>query len=664
MSVRVRAPDGAGMSICLRFRMSWIFPVVLLMAAGCASQNLTRSGALMASLDREIAAGIEQRDVAGIWQTYQKWSDGRLDASEGDKTWSDKTGNCRLDWYDRLMRDQLRAPSEAEKLSNDLHQAILRDHRGLRDALKIMATHIDLRPSGSEGFKKVQSKKTAIRVIRSALRQASKSYERAFSPLDADEAKIFRETAYHTTLLKVKGHSLPDKETGRGTCDLMEKIDRRHLHAAADALVPLTDVQFLEQLKTLNPASINTEYGRILVGSPADDTYALEELNRVSVLIDPGGNDTYLEGTVSPDRPVLIVIDLTGNDHYRGTNPGIQGGAIGGISMLLDVGGDDKYEADDVAQASVLGGVGILIDYAGNDSYHGHRRVQGSAFCGFAILIDRAGQDNYHAAMLAQGVGAPLGFGLLEDLAGDDHYYAGGLYLDGYDDTPGYEAWSQGVGAGPRGVANGGVGVMLDGAGDDEYQYDYFSHGGGYWFAVGIARDFEGNDQRGPTQLAFDGNQREEEIFLRWGTGWQAHYGLGFVFDDAGDDIYGGDIVGLGFSWDIGVAGLCDFGGDDRYEIESISQGQARQAGLGILYDVNGNDVYLGDQQGHADPNISYHAQPDCGGNFSFVVDYGGTDNYGGKPDLNNGYHRRGSDSGFLIDRSDVPGLTRTERGR
>ena len=38
--------------------------------------------------------------------------------------------------------------------------------------------------------------------------------------------------------------------------------------------------------------------------------------------------------------------------------------------------------------------------------------------------------------------------------------------------------------------------VLLDGGGDDTYEFDYISHGGGYWFAAGFARDFGGNDQR------------------------------------------------------------------------------------------------------------------------------------------------------------------------
>jgi hypothetical protein len=48
-----------------------------------------------------------------------------------------------------------------------------------------------------------------------------------------------------------------------------------------------------------------------------------------------------------------------------------------------------------------------------------------------------------------------LGIGLLEDVSGRDHYFAGGKFPRGYDDSPGFGGRSQGVGIGPRGVANG-----------------------------------------------------------------------------------------------------------------------------------------------------------------------------------------------------------------
>ena len=76
------------------------------------------------------------------------------------------------------------------------------------------------------------------------------------------------------------------------------------------------------------------------------------------------------------------------------------------------------------------------------------RRVQGQALGGVGMLIARGGKNDYHAAMWAQGFGGPLGFGLLDSVTGNNHYYCGGMWRDSYPETPGYEGWGQGVGAG------------------------------------------------------------------------------------------------------------------------------------------------------------------------------------------------------------------------
>jgi hypothetical protein len=411
---------------------------------------------------------------------------------------------------------------------------------------------------------------------------------------------------------------------------------------------------------------IDTPGGAIVIGGREKNSYQLDEMADVSVVIDLGGDDTYFDGTVSTRRPVLIVIDLSGNDGYRSTKPGVQGAGLMGVSMLLDLSGDEVYQAKDVAQGSCLGGAGILIDYAGNDTYIGLRRVQGEALGGVGILIDRGGNDRYHAAMWAQGFGGPLGFGLLDDVDGQDHYYGGGLYLNSYLDdvdgnrTPGYEGWSQGVGAGLRAVSNGGVGVILDGGGDDVYEYDYLSHGGGYWCGTGFARDFGGHDQRlGATRKAYNGGSRTQRRFVRFSNGYGCHYALGFLFDDAGNDTYNGTIMSVGFAWDCAAGYLFDFGGDDRY---SGTEGNGAQAGFGVLFDYDGDDVYLGRRQGRASSGISYHTLPHCGGNFSFVIDYGGTDKYGCGA-KNNSYLRRTSSGGFLIDRpKEQPSATTAQK--
>jgi hypothetical protein len=446
----------------------------------------------------------------------------------------------------------------------------------------------------------------------------------------------------------------------------MEKMDRAALYDAAEAMAPIADVRLLEQLKSL-PAEgnvkvagvtgtvvrrIDTPSGAIIIGGKEDNAYQLDQMRDVAVVIDLGGGNTYLEGTVGLERPVLMVINLGGNNVFRGTKPGIQGGAILGVSMVLNVGGNNVYEAYDVAQGSAIAGVGIVIDYGPKNRYRGVRRVQGQAIGGIGILIGRGGQNDYHAAMWAQGMGAPLGFGLLDNVTGNNHYYCGGMWRNSYyPETPGYEGWGQGVGAGIRQVASGGIGVILDNGGENTYEFDYLAHGGGYWCGLGFARDFGGNTKRMITRNAYNGGPRTQTSFQRFGCGWGCHYAMGFMFDDSGNDLYEGTIMGTGMAWDCSMGVLCDFAGNDRYAATGgLTQGTGGQMGFGILFDYNGDDVYEGYGQGYASSGISYHKLPYCGGNFGFLVDYGGKDTYGCGAD-NNDYIQRGDAGGFLIDR-------------
>ncbi len=625
------------------------------------------SAGIVELVQQEMAAGITRRNIQSEFGRFCRYLAVKLDSTAGQARTSEVTGNCRLNWYDHLLRHPLVATAEADFFTRYLHKTLTGDHQGLDRALVMARAKMDRSKREPRTFKSPDSPKAALDMVKQALIEAQLDFAAALAPLSRNELGQLARSLYPIfTTQAVNGHTLPDRGTARYLCDLLEKADLDGFYAAADALVPLTDPNLLRQLAALPDSEsvsvegitgpvvsrILTSAGEIIVGGKGNNTYQLDKLPTVAAVIDLGGDDTYLDGSVSIERPVLVIADLGGDDTYRSQQPGVQGGAVLGVSMLLDVSGNDRYEAKDVAQGSSLAGVGILIDFAGNDTYSGLRRVQGHALGGVGILIDRDGSDGYHGAMWTQGFGAPLGFAVLEDIAGNDTYYTGGLYADSYPETPGYEGWGQGVGAGLRQVGDGGIGVILDGGGDDEYEYDYIAHGGGYWLGLGFARDFGGNDKRlGATRKNFHGGQRAERLFQRFCCGFGCHYALGFCFDDDGDDSYDGTIMGLGFAWDCSVGALVDFAGNDRYEATGGgTQGNGAQAGLGILYDYSGDDVYLGYGQGNASSSISYHDLPGCGGNFSFVVDYGGEDQYGCGA-RNNSYIQRGSAGGFLIDR-------------
>ena len=72
--------------------------------------------------------------------------------------------------------------------------------------------------------------------------------------------------------------------------------------------------------------------------------------------------------------------------------------------------------------------------------------------------------------------------------------------------------------------------------------------------------------------------------------------------------------------------------------------------GFGILFDYCGDDMYEGYGQGYAAAQHLVSPLADCGGNFGFLIDYGGKDTYGCGAE-NNSYNQRGDAGGFLIDR-------------
>ena len=629
-------------------------------------------GPEVAKLTAEIESGLQRRKITGGFE--------KMEAFIGGPQKGYSTGCCRLPWVDGLLRHPLAAIGEADIFTRQAHAAASRQEGSVRAVVDIAAEKLTpAGPPATQATRPMQpgsssrpaplkeiarpdpllSTNAGLATLAQAVIEARMDMEKAMAPLSDAELGELQAELYHQTTDTGDATGVAAEGEGRRIFDLLEKkVDQRSLHAAARSVSVLTEPKVLAEIgkipsrvttyvgtgvKGAVVACVDTPAGKIVIGGKEANEYRLDEMTEVCAVVDLGGDDVYLEGTVSSARPVLVIIDLAGNDGYRGVKPGIQGGAILGVSVLIDAAGNDTYDARDVVQGSCLGGFGLLIDMGGNDSYTGWRRVQGQAIAGIGLLIDRGGDDKYRGALLAQGVGGPLGFGMLDDLAGKDDYYAGGKYPNPYGDSPGYSGFSQGFGEGPRGVADGGIGVLLDGGGDDVYEADYFSIAGGYWFGAGFARDFGGNDQRlNSTRTAFDGSERKEARFLRWGIAFGCHCGLGFLFDDEGDDTYSGDAAGPAFAWDGGVAVLCDFKGNDRYNSPSHGLAATYAGGLAVLFDGGGDDVYAG-----APPAMPHDTSQD----FTFLLDLGGgRDQY---PDNleNNKEYVRGWAGGFLIDK-------------
>lgn len=343
-----------------------------------------------------------------------------------------------------------------------------------------------------------------------------------------------------------------------------------------------------------------TEQGHIIIAGAGINRYQLKE--PTALLIDLGGDDIY-EGTIASSADAKhvhgVVIDLAGNDTYNPGQFGLACGRAGGVGLLADLGGDDTYELAIASGGTGFGGIGLLYDADGKDTYTGSKYTQGAALAGLGVLVDAGGDDRYTSHGYALGFGGPAGAGLVLDHSGDDVYQCGRKYASGYNvtDAPNakpddlafqYDAFGMGMGLGRRIISPGqeyasagGLGVVIDKAGNDTSTSSNFSQACGYYFGTGLKLDLSGDDQHGAA---------------RYGHASGAHFGMGLFVDYAGKDIYTstGPTYNCGCAWDHSVF-LCVDGGkeDDGYQLtKSNGLGRADIGSWGVFADLGGNDRY------------------------------------------------------------------------
>lgn len=404
-------------------------------------------------------------------------------------------------------------------------------------------------------------------------------------------------------------------------CQLVaEQLDYGALAAAAQVLAGLADERWLALMEhafhdrralPAPPDGITgevlltreTSSGLIVIGGSGPNAYDLDQ--RVAVVIDLGGDDTYrgrIAATAEAEHGISVVIDLGGQDIYHAAPLGLATGRLG-VGLLVDRAGDDLYELAQGAGGTGFAGLGLLVDLAGNDRYVGAKFTQGAAVGGAGLLVDRAGDDTLTSFGYAIGFGGPLGVGAVMDLAGNDRYQCGEQYpsvynaTDAPDSKPGdalfqYDCFGIGTGSGKRifskdpeqqsyGLA-GGLGVLIDLDGHDRYRSANFAQGSGYFFGAGLKLDLAGND---------------EHAAARYGHAAGAHHSVGLFIDYDGQDLYTstGPVYNGGAAWDRSVMLCIDAGqGDDLYDLQR-SDGLARadHDSWSLFIEEGGRDRYL-----------------------------------------------------------------------
>lgn len=332
-----------------------------------------------------------------------------------------------------------------------------------------------------------------------------------------------------------------------------DAVDMDKLRLANRRFIDAT-MEFARELPYLSDIPenqiIEADFGTIVIGTRGNDVHQLapSRRGRISVLIDPGGDD-----------------------QYRGSDL-----ALNGFSAIIDVSGNDRYVMDGAGLGAAIAGAALLIDLAGNDSYQARYFAQGAAAFGFGALLDLAGDDRYRVEAWGQGFGIADGTGVLWDRAGNDQYAAAGV-PDPFN-RAGAISGVQGAGFGYRGRIGGGVGILRDDSGDDTYEAQMFAQGLGYYFGLGLLWERGGHDRYRALQYA---------------QGNGVHQAIGVLREESGNDRYElAAIYGQGMGLDVAFGTLLDLAGDDDYRASDAAQGAATANGIGLLADTSGNDRF------------------------------------------------------------------------
>ncbi len=336
----------------------------------------------------------------------------------------------------------------------------------------------------------------------------------------------------------------------------------------------------------------------------------------ISVMIDMSGKDSYInenEMLLSQGAAILgtgVLIDGDGKDTYRSVKMS-QGCGFFGMGLLFDIAGDDDYKLEAGGQGAGYFGLGFALDMLGDDSYYIYGDGQGfGGVGGIGVIADYAGNDKYTAEPLAEVVdrgdyhsehkinvnsaqGAGMGrrgdgsdghswaggLGALIDIKGNDYYYSGNWTLGcGY--------WF-------------GTGLVYEGEGDDHYKSVYFTQASGAHYCIGAILDENGNDTHELWETAGAG----------LAFGWD--YTNAMLFNLGGDDKYIAKIISIGCAQIRSNAMLFDIGGNDYYQLQDKQQGfgaatfresyakpnrfspfESYTKSFGLLLDIGGEDSY------------------------------------------------------------------------
>lgn len=341
-----------------------------------------------------------------------------------------------------------------------------------------------------------------------------------------------------------------------GGDDAYEFLERSDTHAIGVLLDHRGNDRYATTAPGADPSSATLGYG-ILWDTEGDDRYLGTEQAQASalfgaaLLVDGGGSNRFEASRHSQAHAIggiAVLAGAGGDDAFSAQTYSQATGGPGGVALLVDAGGNDRYTlgneplvrpSPQLPDRNVSMGQGA--GYGMRGAFFDGRSTAG----GIGLLFDLAGNDRYEAQLFAQGMGYYEGLGMLLDDGGDDRFetawygmgagvhYAAGLLLKRGTGNDVYRSSHEMV----LGSGNDlSVGVFVDEGGNDEYSVGQLSLGVAHANSTGIFVDGTGNDRYAVTSTTC--RALGAAYMLEWGNARENVPSLGLFMDLGGVDSY------------------------------------------------------------------------------------------------------------------------------
>lgn len=150
----------------------------------------------------------------------------------------------------------------------------------------------------------------------------------------------------------------------------------------------------------------------------------------IGMLLDGTGSDTYRAHQYAQATAlwgVALALDLGGSDRYEAHYRSQALGLPFGIALLANAGGDDSYYSKGTKPTG-YGTSGIFDGWSQGCGLGFRNRASG----GIAVLLDTEGSDRYEAGNFSQGGGYYYAWGMLNDRGAGNDTYVGSRYAQGF----------------------------------------------------------------------------------------------------------------------------------------------------------------------------------------------------------------------------------------